>query len=86
MKIKTMFVASFIIPLLLIACNRDDQQVPFGSGSGEDSQTMTPADPGMMRDNTPPAAGVAPAMPPVEPAPAMTKPATPPSEPAKSGY
>jgi hypothetical protein len=88
MQTKHLLVASVIIPLLLISCNREDQGSPLASGTSEEKQAVAPADPAKVMEDSPPAAGMAPApvAPPAEPDPAMANPATPPSEPAKSGY
>ena len=79
MQTRTMFVASLIIPLLLISCSRENQESPLATGTSasEEKQANTPGDPAKVMEDSPPAAGMAPATPPMDPA-------TPPSEPAKS--
>ena len=81
MQTRTMLVVSLIIPLLLISCSRENQESPLATGTSasEEKQANTPGDPAKVMEDSPPAAGMAPAT----PTPPMD-PATPPSEPAKS--
>lgn len=85
---KTILAASLVLPLLVLACNRNEP-APTAAIPSPEKQAMSPD---KMMERSPPAAGApttpsdtqssTPASPPAA-AGAMDKP---PSEPAKSGY
>ena len=63
MQSKSILVATLVLPLLVIACNRD--QSPMSSATDQDKQqAMAPSNtPDNMLENAPPAAGMIPSEP-----------------------
>lgn len=89
---KTILAASLVLPLLVLACNRNEPASTAAIPSPEKQAATSPTSPDKMLERSPPAAGTpttpsdtqssTPASPPAA-AGAMDKP---PSEPLKSGY
>lgn len=95
MSSKTILFATLVLPLLMAACNRDEQSPTAAApGQSEERQAQAPTSPDKMMENAPPAAGTPPpagdapaagaAAPPMPPADASKSDAQQPNEPAKS--
>jgi len=91
MSSKTILFATLVLPLLMAACNRDEQS-PTAAIPGEEKQAQAPTSPDKMMENAPPAAGTPPpasdapaagAAAPTPPTDAASQ-QQPPNEPAKS--
>lgn len=82
MSSKTILFATLVLPLLMAACNRDEQS-PTAAVPGEEKQAQAPTSPDKMMENAPPAAGTPP---PASGAPAAGSeaPASPPGGASKS--
>ncbi len=63
MRTKATLAATLVLPLLLLACDRESDQSSTATGPSLEKQTQTQSPPDKMVENSPPSAGQPPPSP-----------------------